>query len=152
MFAFVAPTGPPVNVSVSAVNASRISVSWVKPSKSVLHGNLIRYDMEYRRVMCNESEPVSVVAGSWKTVQVANTSVSMEIGNLVFWSCYEVRMRAVTVSKGTYSDVIEVRTTEHGELLLFHFYRMLDDVRVLVIQGRHVCYVVVVDLFYMKLP
>ena len=127
MVVFVAPTGPPVDVSVSAVNASRISVSWVKPSKSVLHGNLIRYEIEYRRVMCNESDPVSVVVGSWKSVQVANTSVSTEIGNLIFWSCYEVRMRAITVGDGPYSNVTNVRTKEHGELLLLRFYSFSDS-------------------------
>ena len=67
--------------------------------------------------MCSESDPVSVVVGSWKSVQVANTSVSMEIGNLVFWSCYEVRMRAVTVDDGPYSNVTNVRTKKHGEIL-----------------------------------
>ena len=74
--------------------------------------------------MCNESDPVSVVVGSWKSVQVANTSVSTEIGNLIFWSCYEVRMRAITVGDGPYSNVTNVRTKEHGELLLLRFYNI----------------------------
>ena len=103
---------------MKAKNSSSISIDWVKPNKSVLHGNLVRYEIEYRRVVCNESDPVSVRDSSWKSVDVISTSLSEEIGNLVFWSCYEVRMRAVTVGNGTYSDGITVRTKEHGEFSL----------------------------------
>ena len=116
-FVLTAPTEAPVNVTVEALNASRISVDWVKPKKSVLHGNLVRYEVEYRRIQCSESDPVSVGDSSWKSVNVTNTSLRTEIGSLVFWSCYEVRVRAVTVGSGPYSEIIQVRTTEHGELL-----------------------------------
>ena len=119
---YIAPTGAPVNVTVNVINSSSISIGWVKPIKSVLHGNLVRYDVEYRRVVCSESDPVSVSDGSWKSIKVANTSVSMQIGSLVFWSCYEVRMRAVTVGDGPYSNITDMRTMEHGVLLFFEFY------------------------------
>ena len=121
---FTAPTEAPVSVTLTAINASRISVSWIKPNKSVLHGNLIRYEIEYRRIVCNESYPVpvSVAESSWKSMNVTNTtSLSEEIGNLVFWSCYDVRMRAVTVGNGPYSNIIGVRTKEHGELVFLYF-------------------------------
>ena len=120
---FTAPTETPVNVTLTAINASRISVSWIKPNKSVLHGNLIRYEIEYRRVVCNESYPVSVADGTWKSINVTSTSLRKEIGNLVFWSCYEVRMRSVTVGVGPYSNITSVRTMEHGKLLFLRFYR-----------------------------
>ena len=71
--------------------------------------------------MCNESDPVNVTDKSWKSVNVASTSLSKEIGSLVFWSCYEVRMRAVTVGNGPYSNISGVRTKEHGELVFLHF-------------------------------
>ena len=125
LIAFVAPTGPPVDVKVNALSSSSLEVSWIKPDKSVLHGNLVRYDVEYRRVVCSESNPVSVSDGSWKSIQVANTSVSMQIGSLVFWSCYEVRMRAVTVGDGPYSNITDMRTMEHGELLFLLFFSLL---------------------------
>ena len=112
---FVAPTGPPVNITVVAVNSSSVSVGWIKPDKGVLHGKLVRYEVEHRRVHCNESDPVSVTDGSWQSVNVTNTSSHTEIGSLAFWSCYEVRMRAVTVGNGPYSDVLKVRTKEDGE-------------------------------------
>ena len=125
LIAFVAPTGPPVDVKVNALSSSSLEVSWIKPDKSVLHGNLVRYDVEYRRVVCSESDPVSVPDGSWKSIKVANTSVSMQIGSLVFWSCYEVRMRAVTVGDGPYSNITDMRTMEHGELLFLLFFSLL---------------------------
>ena len=114
---YIAPTEAPTNVTVNAINASRISVDWTKPDISVLHGTLVRYELEYRRVQCNESDPVIVTDSSWKSINVTSTASGTEIGSLVFWSCYEVRMRAVTVGNGPYSDTIEVRTNEHGELL-----------------------------------
>ena len=92
----------------------------------MLHGNLIKYEIEYRRVECNESDPVSVADHSWKSVNVTNTALRAEIGSLVFWSCYEVRMRAVTVGIGPYSGVMRVRTNEHGELLAFGFCYTMD--------------------------
>ena len=97
----------------------------MKPNKSVLHGNLVRYEVEYRRVKCNESDPVSVSDDSWKSVQVGNTSESLLIGGLVFLSCYEVRMRAVTVGSGPYSNITSVRTMEHGEMPFFNIYNGL---------------------------
>ena len=122
----LAPTGPPVNVTVSAMNSSRLEVRWIKPDKSVLHGNLAGYEIEYRRVECSESEPVSVADSSWKSMQVANTSVRAEIVGLVFWSCYQVRMRAVTVDNGKWSQTINVRTKEHGELFYLRVYSHID--------------------------
>ena len=126
MFHSTAPTEAPVNVTVEAINASRIAVDWIKPNKSVLHGNLVRYEVEYRRVQCSESDPVSVGDSSWKSVNVTNTSLMAEIGSLVFWSCYEVRMRAVTVGNGPYSEIIQVRTKEHGELLFLRSFSIID--------------------------
>ena len=124
---YIAPTGSPVSVTVKAINSSSVSVGWSKPGKNVLHGNLIRYEIEYRRVVCNETDPVNVEDKSWKSINVTNTSLSEEIGNLVFWSCYEVRMRAVTVGDGPYSNTIDVRTMEHGKLLFLHVYSFPDS-------------------------
>ena len=123
---YVAPTGAPVIVTVNAINSSSISVGWSKPEKNVLHGNLIRYEVEYRRVQCVESDPVSVADGSWRSLNVRNTSSRTEISSLVFWSCYEVKMRAVTVGNGPYSVIRRVRTKEHGKLLLMCFYSLFN--------------------------
>ena len=118
MYPFVAPTASPINVTIAVVNSSSVSVSWVKPNKSVLHGVVRRYEIEYRRVVCNETDAVSVADSSWKMVPVANTSLSEVIGGLVFWSCYEFRVRAVTVEDGPYSDSQQVRTKEDGEFIV----------------------------------
>ena len=109
---------------MKAINSSSISVGWSKPEKNVLHGNLIRYEVEYRRVQCIESDPVSVGDGSWRSLNVTNTSSRTELSNLIFWSCYEVKMRAVTIGKGPYSVIRRVRTKEHGKLLLLRSYSL----------------------------
>ena len=117
MFIFVAPTAAPSIVSVAALNSSSILFSWSKPNKSVLHGILRRYDLEYRRILCNESDPVSVLVNSWVQKEIEYTYSSLVISGLVFWSCYELRVRAVTIGEGPFSDAQQMRTTEHGELL-----------------------------------
>ena len=104
----------PSSVTVEVINSSSVSISWSKPDKNVLHGILRRYDLEYRRVECNESDPVTVRDKSWKSVQVANTSSRFMISGLVFWSCYELKVRAVTVGTGPFSAMQPVRTMEHG--------------------------------------
>ena len=114
---FIAPTVAPSSVIVEVINSSSISISWSKPDKSVLHGILRRYDLEYRRVECNESYPVSVKNNSWNQSRVANTSSKLMISGLEFWSCYELKVRAVTIGGGPFSVVQQVRTLEHGELL-----------------------------------
>ena len=123
MFVITAPTVAPVDVRVAAIDSSSISVNWRKPNKSVLHGVLRQYEIEYRRIECNESEPVSVPSNAtWTQVIVSNTSSSSKvISGLVFWSCYELRMRAVTVGDGPLSDIQQMRTLEHGKLFLIDF-------------------------------
>ena len=125
-FAFVAPSEPPTNVTVIPIYSSWIFIKWGKPDKSMLHGNLARYEIEYRRVECNEPDPVNVTDSSWKRVNVASTSLRFVIERLVSWSCYEVRMRAVTVGSGPYCDTIGVRTRESGELLFLCFFCVVD--------------------------
>ena len=119
VFHLKAPSLAPDDVRVTAINSSSISVEWTKPNKSVLHGMLRQYEIEYKRVECNESDPVYVPSNTtWNLVIVSNTSSSKVIGGLVFWSCYELRMRAVTVSNGPYSTVQQVKTMENGKLLI----------------------------------
>ena len=118
MFHLKVPSVAPGDVRAVAINSSSISVEWTKPNKSVLHGMLRRYEIDYRRVECNESDPVSVPSNTtWTQVIVSNASSSKVIGGLVFWSCYELRMRAVTVGNGPYSTVQQLRTKEDGKLL-----------------------------------
>ena len=119
IFCFKAPTAPPVDVRVAAINSSSISVDWRKPNKSTLHGMLRKYEIEYRRIECNEFDPVSVPSNAtWTQVIVSNASSSKVISGLVYWSCYELRMRAVTIGNGPYSDVQQVRTKENGKFLI----------------------------------
>ena len=110
-----------------AISSSSVSISWSKPDKSVLHGNLVRYEVEYKRIQCSEPDPEGVTGESWKSMNVTNTSLSAEIGSLIFWSCYDVRMRAVTVGNGPYSNVIVARTLQHGELLFLRIHYFPDS-------------------------
>ena len=111
----------------------------------MLHGVLRRYEIEYRRVDCNESDPVSVTNSSWKLVAVANTSLSRIIGDLVFWSCYEFKVRAVTVGNGPFSDIKQLRTKEDGELFFVHLYFGKMHTK------TYICIIVCIFLYISKL-
>ena len=127
-----APTAAPGNVRFIAVSSSSISVLWSRPDKSVLHGVLRRYIIEYRRIECNESDPVYVPGTPWSMVIVSNTSSSSEvIGGLAFWSCYQMRIRAQTVGYGPSSDVQQIRTAENCMLLIlwmFFIWNYISDI------------------------
>ena len=114
------PTVGPKEFAGNAVSSSSISVSWEKPNKAVLHGDLKGYVIEYRRVQCNESDAVAVKDEAWVKMNVTGSSdTSALIGNLTYWSCYGLKIAAVTVGVGSYSDEISIRTLENGWLTVF---------------------------------
>ena len=118
----IAPTDRPGNFAVIAINSSSVSLSWTEPNKSVLHGILKRYAIQYKRVQCKESNPVIVPNQEWKQVNVTNTTVSLIISNLTFWSCYEFQIMAVTIRDGPFSSIESVRTDEDGMLSMITLY------------------------------
>ena len=121
----IAPTDRPGNFAVIAINSSSVSLSWTEPNKSVLHGILQRYAIQYTRVQCKESNPVIVANQEWNKVNVTNTTVSLIISNLRFWSCYDFKIMAVTIRDGPFSSNVSVRTKEHGMLSIIslHLWR-----------------------------
>ena len=121
-FIVIAPTDRPGNFAVIAINSSSVSLSWTEPNKSVLHGILKRYAIQYKRVQCKESNPVIVANQEWKQVNVTNTTVSLIISNLTFWSCYEFQIMAVTIRDGPFSSIESVRTDEDGMLSMITLY------------------------------
>ena len=126
----IAPTAAPGNFFVNATSSSSVSLNWTKPDKSVLHGNLQRYAIQYRRVECNESDPVPVSNQNWTSVNVTNTTLTSTITKLEFWSCYKFQIMAVTVGDGPFSSMIPERTKQHGMLTVifmpFYFFFMDD--------------------------
>ena len=118
----IAPTDRPGNFAVIAINSSSVSLSWTEPNKSVLHGILKRYAIQYKRVQCKESNPVIVPNQEWKQVNVTNTTVSLIISNLTFWSCYQFQIMAVTIRDGPFSSIESVRTDEDGMLSMITLY------------------------------
>ena len=50
----------------------------------------------------------------------AGLVLNYTIGNLDKWTIYEVKVRAVTVAPGPFSDKVTVRTSEDGKLVFFY--------------------------------
>ena len=121
------PTVGPKEFAGNAVSSSGISVSWEKPNKAVLHGDLKGYVIEYRRVQCNESDAVAVKDEAWVKLNVTSANdTSALIGDLTYWSCYSLKIAAVTVGVGNYSDEISIRTLENGWLKFFQSFSLFE--------------------------
>ena len=125
---FVAPTGAPLNVTVTDTSSTTLQVTWDPPSKAETHGLIRQYDIQYRQVECtvagknqtNGTDPTNETNSlSWSTVTINGSLTSVELANLTKWSCYEVQVRAVTINSGVWSEMKQGRTKEDGKKVYF---------------------------------
>ena len=80
-------------------------------------------------MQCKESDAVAVKDEAWVKMNVTGSSdTSALIGNLTYWSCYDLKIAAVTVGVGNYSDEISIRTLENGWLKFFQSFCYLKRV------------------------
>ena len=126
---FVAPTGAPLNVTVTDTSSTTLQVTWDRPSEAEIHGLIRQYNIQYRQVECtvagksqtNGTNPTNGTnALSWSTVTVNGSVTSVDLSNLTKWSCYEVQVRAVTIKIGVWSETKQHRTREDGKKVCSH--------------------------------
>lgn len=103
------PSLPPTMVELTSVNAFVIDVTWNPPPEESLHGNLQNFAIEWRASGEN----------------VSNTTLSADqnshqLTNLKPFTEYDVRIAAVTVARGPFSDWSTSRTKEAGEHYIEH--------------------------------
>eukprot|EP00795_Rhopilema_esculentum_P014549 gene14549-5618_t len=109
-----APTGSPKIVSLQPRSSSSLSVTWIAPDANVTHGIVRNYTINYRRVNCSENNLVPAGNSSWNTTETETNATEWILTNLTYWSCYEVRVAAVTVAVGVFSETRTMRTLENA--------------------------------------
>ena len=118
MILFVAPTGAPRDVTLQPLSSSTLSVMWNAPDANVTHGIVRNYTIKYRQINCDENSLSPVGNSSWNTTATETNETKWNLTNLNYWSCYEVRVAAVTVDIGLFSERRTMRTLENGKYLI----------------------------------
>lgn len=72
-----------------------------------------------------ESEVQRTAQGGSLVVIDAGLVLNYTVGNLDKWTIYEVKVRAVTVAPGPFSDKVIVRTNEDGKLVFLFTHMFL---------------------------
>jgi len=100
-----APTAPPGNFSVTAINSRTITLSWNPPPFDQINGLLRHYVISFTQ---NETASES---------QVLSTYTQVTLQSLHPYYTYTCRVAAVTTGSGPYTGNLTVRLPEDGELL-----------------------------------
>ena len=110
-----APSGPPENISVSAINSTSIDISWEPPARNLQNGYIVEYHVTVAETNTG-SFVFSVITGT-----------SLHLTSLHPYYIYACSVAAVTVGIGPYSDAIEITTDEAGELssININFYAIV---------------------------
>ncbi len=98
-----APSIPPVNVTAENVLSRSLSLSWVSPNQELLNGELTHYLL------------LIVEQDTNTTTQLLSTEDALELDFLHPFYTYRIRLAAVTVLPGPYSEEVVVTTLEDGE-------------------------------------
>ena len=107
------PSLPPTMVELTSVDAFQIHVTWNPPPEKSLHGILRNFAIEWRV----SGEIVS-------SMNLSADQNSHRLTNLKPFTEYDVRIAAVTVARGPFSDWSTSRTKEAGERYIEHFTKL----------------------------
>ena len=88
------PTGPPLNVSTLALNATSLFVTWKAPQDDLQNGIITSYSVQLFEVETSSTQIVNSVIG-----------LSVTVGGLHPNYMYRVQVAAVTTGTGPYSDI-----------------------------------------------
>ena len=100
---FVAPSGPPLNITAQASSARTLSITWNPPAAEDRNGIILSYivnitDMETREQM-----------------QLTSVSQSLNVRGLMPFTTYLCNVAASTaIGTGPFSNVTTVQTLEAG--------------------------------------
>ena len=113
MHSSAAPSSP-LNVTVLDQTPTSLLVTWASPF--IPNGVLTMYEVNYTGVSSGNPVPDSFFQPLYITASAPNTSLAVQ--HLVPYSSYTISVRAFTSGgPGEYSEQIEARTEENGELL-----------------------------------
>ena len=105
---FTAPSSPPLNVTIVAINATTISVSWETPPVIHHNGDLTGFRVLYRN---------TALGSSAKELEVSSPEqLSIAVTRLTPYTSYSVKVAVVnTVDTGPYSKDVTVQTSKSGK-------------------------------------
>ncbi len=115
----LAPTASPRNFTAIANDSSSLQLNWLEPDASQTNGIVRNYNVLYQEVNCADGTTIGN-GSSWNKVSVEADARSTVITNLLFWSCYDVKIAAFTVGQGPFAKAEKVRTSEHGKEVLVY--------------------------------
>ena len=103
---FEAPTKPPANVTAVSTSSTSIRVTWKEVPTEDQNGVVQYYHVLYDAPERNVKNQL---------VKVPNSSLQVQLVDLLKYVKYEIRVRAVTIENGTVSDVVKARTLEDSK-------------------------------------
>ena len=98
------PSTPPMTIKLTSLSAFEIEMTWNSPSNESLNGILQNYIIEWR-----------ISGGSVSNVTLGSSTNSHQFKNLKPFTEYNVRIVAITVARGPFSDWYTNRTKEAGK-------------------------------------
>ena len=98
----IAPSTPPEGVTITAVTATEITVSWSEPLDINKNGIIRNYDVQL----------LELETGSLTNVSTSNTGITLT--SLHPYYQYEVSVAAVTTERGPFSAAVSATTDEAG--------------------------------------
>lgn len=108
IFFSIAPSAPPENVTVVQITSTSLTLQWITPQEDQLNGVLSRYIIELLEIDTNTSSNIS-----------ASTDTELRLEPLHPFYTYRLRVLAVTVLPGPYSEEVFATTLEDGMSCLF---------------------------------
>ena len=102
---YLAPSGPPLNITTRTVNSTTIQVTWVPPAPEHQNGIIILYD-------------INVTVSETKSNFILNTSTTtLNVTGLHPHYTYTLAVTAVTIRPGPYSEPQTITTPEDCKFL-----------------------------------
>ncbi len=109
---------PPQNFTVVNSSSSSLSLRWEPPPSQFTNGFLRHFVINYRAIHCSDNG--TDFGTGWNITSVGGSHTSINITNLLFWTCYHVRIAAFTVRESPFTTTKKIRTSEHGNFVFFN--------------------------------
>ncbi|XP_068670555.1 receptor-type tyrosine-protein phosphatase F-like [Montipora foliosa] len=114
-----APSGSPEITVVYSISSTEIFVAWKPPPPVTLNGKLRAYQVQITEEMTpptsvpTEGPAIEVIQQGGEPVPLGvGLNLSYQIGQLKKWTSYKVKVRALTVAPGPFSEEVTVHTDE----------------------------------------
>ncbi len=114
-FFALAPTAKPQSFKVTNTSSSSLHLKWEPPQEKLTHGNIRYYVIKFRMVDCSTGSSDATI---WNITTVKSELRNATIGGLLFWTCYDLQIAAVTVGQGPFASKNKVRTSENGKICI----------------------------------